>query len=374
LLINATMLNDPELIGLGVYSFSLLSELLPMVADNDQFRRVVLVGDADRLRTLFAQHYDAGRFEIRDLRARRPVARLIGLHRAVMQERRRGRLAVYSMSHHGVWLQHIDQIVTVHDLFPLLFPDNCRSQHYYFQYYLPRLLSRCRAVVTDSQNSAEDLAAFYPSCPPVRVIPAALRPDVEKAVARPVPGLSESPFFLFVGPSFAHKNAERIIAAFAEIAGEPDLRAHRLVFTGGRDPYLTYLRQLVSRQYQDVSDRIVFLEYVGPGELAWLYGHAVAVVIATLYEGFGLPALEAMYFGCPVIASQVASLPEVCGDAALFVDPTEVSDIASAMRRIAADRQLKSVLIEKGRTNVLRFNWRKAAHEVLELLTESHTI
>jgi glycosyltransferase involved in cell wall biosynthesis len=368
LLINATMLNDPEIIGLGVYSYCMIRELLPKLAESDNFSEVRLIGDYERMQTHFGNQLRGGDFGVCDLRGRNPLSRLVGLHRAVARERRGGDTLLYSPTHHGVLFRTITQVITIHDLFPLLFPDNYRRQHYYFKYYLPRVLRRCQAVVTDSDNSARDIAEHYSPCPPVSSVSAGLRQDLEGVRPKVVSELEGLPFFLFVGPSFQHKNADRLIDAFAQLCDEPGFESHQLVFTGGRNRYLGYLKDYIAVRHRTAGDRIRFLGYVDREELAWLYDRAVANMITTLYEGFGLPALEAMHFGCPVVASRVASLPEVCGGAALFVDPADVGGIASSMRRISTDSALRSDLIDKGTANLKRFNWRTAAREVGDLL------
>jgi glycosyltransferase involved in cell wall biosynthesis len=369
LLINASMLNDPEVIGLGVYSHCLLRELLPMLAHDSVFARVALAGDRRRLEEVFSSDLRSGTVEICDLRGRSPLTRIIALHRVVRRERCRGNLVFYSPTHHGVVFRNLTQVVTVHDLFPLLFPDNYRRQHYYFRYYLPLVLRRSRAVITVSEHSALDLAEYFPVCPPITVAYEGLRQDLSEIQPAAIPELQGRRFFLFVGPSFRHKNAERLIEAFADLADDPAFADYDLAFAGGREPYLAQIKGLVANRYSSHRERIRFLGYVSRAQLAWLYKNAIANLITTLYEGFGLPALEAMHFGCPVVASRVASLPEVCGDAALYVGATRVDEIGSAMRRMATDQNLRTELIGRGRANLARFGWKKAAIKILELLT-----
>jgi len=370
LLLNATILNQPELIGLGVYAVSMFRELLSQPVVDWPYDRVALTGRPSRLEELLGDIVKRSGAGIIDLSTERPVNRLVLLNRLVRRERRGGEVYFYSPTHHGVIVHTSGQVVTVPDLFPLLFPRNYRQQYYYYRYYLPRLLRRSSMVITLSDHTARDLARFFPSVAHRKTIYAGLRHDLADVTPDPVKPLVSKPFFLFVGPSYRHKNADRLISAFAAHAGDDRLSQYQLVFAGGRRDYLHYLQGVTESLATEVAARVHFLGYVSRAELAWLYRQATATMVTSLYEGFGLPALEAMSFSCPVVASKVASLPEVCGDAAWFVDPDNVGEIAEAMKRLVYDDSLRSRLAEKGAENLGRFSWQQAADQVRTILRQ----
>lgn len=119
-----------------------------------------------------------------------------------------------------------------------------------------------------------------------------------------------------------------------------------------------------------VENKVKFLDFVPDEDLPLFYKNALCFVLPSLYEGFGLPVLEAMQYGCPVITSNVSSLPEAGGDAALYVDPKDVSDIADNLRLMIEKPQLREEFIEKGYKQVNKFSWEKTAKETLKVLEE----
>ncbi len=368
LVINATILNNPDMIGLGVYAHNILRHLLPLLLETKEVKSIVLLGDAHRMKSLFPEDCRSERVEIRHISTTNPIVRLISLHRAVKKLRSENDLLFYSPAHHGVSVKGVKQIVTILDVFPLLFPTNYRQQYYYFKYILPRTLSRTATVVTSSASSARDIAELYTAQCKCVTIPCGLRDEFLRVTPGEIPGLAGRKFFLFVGPSLPHKNCERLIDAFVRFSAENTGDDYALVFGGGKEPYLGRVKAHAAAVGGDLSKRILFTGHIVDEELAWLYVRAQALMITTLYEGFGLPALEAMHFGCPVVASDRGSLPEVCGSAALFVNPEEVIEISLAMRRISRDHTLRHNLQKLGRENLKRFSWDIAAREVCEVL------
>jgi len=365
LLVNATILNQPRLTGLGVYTQNVLSLLLDRALETGLFDSVEVIGDRDRIETLLAGFVNHDRGRVVSCPTLNPVRRLVDLNRVVSRSRKEGPVLFYSPTHHGVVVQGVTQVITIHDVFARLFPANYRLQHLYFRYYLPRVLTRTRTVITVSTNTANDLARFYPDRPRTIPIHEAMRSDFKSVEPVEVPQLADRKYFLFVGPTYRYKNCGRLINAFAEY------RRHgegRLVFSGGRKAYLNTLRRQIDRECPHLREDIVFLGYVETGELVWLYQHALGLMMVTLYEGFGLPALEAMQCDCPVVAANAGALPEVTGDAAYFVDPENVESITMAMQTLDQDRQLRSRLVAKGKTNLKRFNWEKTAREVYAVL------
>ena len=177
--------------------------------------------------------------------------------------------------------------------------------------------------------------------------------------------LEQDGFVLIVGSLAPGKNLGRVLAAVALLARGRD--CPRFVIAGGRNAGIfgSGFRD------DDVStDRIVWAGYVTDSELKALYEHAACFVFPSLYEGFGLPPLEAMYCGCPVIASREAAVPEVCGDAALYCDARSVEDIAAKIEYLMGDVEVRQEMRRKGREHAKRFSWNAAATELLRVLRE----
>jgi glycosyltransferase involved in cell wall biosynthesis len=366
LVINATILSQPRLTGLGVYTASLLAPLLKLCVADPGFSEIILAGQPERLDEHLGAVTTDPRIQVRAIGTVNPIRRLFALDRLIVAERGRpGSVLFYSPTHHGVIRRGIRQIITIHDLFARLFPTNYRQQYRYFRWYLPKILARTDRVMVDSASTAEDLRRFYPYSPPSEVVHAALRPDLATTEPRSLPSLQGHTFFLFVGPSYAYKNGERLIDAFDLFRRS---KPGKLVFAGGRKEYVHDLRRHLAEHHPSLAADIVFLDYPSTGELVWLYRNAAALTLTTLYEGFGLPALEAMACDCPVVASKVGSLPEVCGDAALMIDPHDVQGMAGAMIRVVTDDDLRQSMISAGRRNVERFSWEISADRVYRSL------
>lgn len=167
-------------------------------------------------------------------------------------------------------------------------------------------------------------------------------------------GLDRRPFVLAVSNLAPHKNFQAIVRA-AEIARLADVD---IVIAGGANP------QVFATRSGTLPASVKYVGRVGDGELRALYEHAACFVYPSLYEGFGLPPLEAMACGCPVVVAGAASLPEVCGDAALYCDPRSPADIAAKLGQIIADEALHARLRERGLARAAQFTWRRCASEV----------
>jgi glycosyltransferase involved in cell wall biosynthesis len=171
----------------------------------------------------------------------------------------------------------------------------------------------------------------------------------------------DHPFVLYVGNIKPHKNIERIIEAFGR-AREQGPDGLKLVIIGDEVSKYPSLRQMVHRHKLDKHVR--FLGFQPQETLASFYRLAGAFVFPSLYEGFGLPPLEAMACGTPVITSNVSSLPEVAGDAALLVDPYDVDALCRAIVRVFSDRPLRDMLVAKGLTRVRQFSWAESVAKI----------
>ncbi len=175
-----------------------------------------------------------------------------------------------------------------------------------------------------------------------------------------------SEFILYVGSAFPHKNLDRLITSFGLLREHhPNLK---LVLAGKREYHSKKLRSWAkSKPY---FDDIIFTGFVSEPELKWLYQNAQAYVFPSLSEGFGLPPLEAMAHGCPVVSSNATCLPEVNGEAAHYFDPEDVADMAAKINDVLVNTQLRKKLIEKGHEQTKKYSWRRMAEQTLEVYKE----
>ncbi len=172
-------------------------------------------------------------------------------------------------------------------------------------------------------------------------------------------------YILFVGTLQPRKNITRLIEAFSKISNTSNLS---LVVVGKKG--WQYDEILEAPKKFEVEEKVKFLDFIADEDLPNLYKNALCFVLPSLYEGFGLPVLEAMKYGCPVITSNISSLPEAGGDAALYVDPLDVNDIAKNLELIIQNSELRKKLIKKGYEQIKKFSWEKTARETLSVLTK----
>ena len=171
-------------------------------------------------------------------------------------------------------------------------------------------------------------------------------------------------YLLYVGDSEWRKNLKRVLTALSGIPEQV-----KLVLVGKRAPNDSTLRGWISEL--GLEQRVVLTGYLADDDLPPLYGGARGFVFPTLYEGFGFPIAEAMACGCPVITSNVSSMPEVAGDAALLVNPESVTDIRRAMETVLTDERQRARMIRSGFEQAARFSWERSARETLAVLRGS---
>jgi len=265
-------------------------------------------------------------------------------------------------------------IVTVHDLSFIRVPECAHpGLRRYLEDAVPRSVRRADLVLADSRNTKSDLIELL-NVPvdKVRVVYAGVEPrfhplgsDVLEG-ARARYGLPEH-FILTVGTLQPRKNYVRLMDAFALLCRATSC-PHRLMIVGGEG--WMYERIYQRAEQPDITNRVIFKGFVEDEALPVLYNLADLFVFPSLYEGFGLPPLEAMACGTPVIASDVSSLPEVVGEAALLVDPLDVEAIAEAMRAGLFDQGLRDKMIGKGLERARQFTWARAAQSLLHIYEE----
>lgn len=268
-------------------------------------------------------------------------------------------------------------VVTIHDLGYHYYPE----AHTVFQNIYLRWSTRYNAraatcVVADSEATKRDLIHYY-RIPEERirvVYPGrdeSLVPIVEpgaQARMRARYGLSDS-YLLYVGTLHPRKNLVRLVQAFAIFLRSSLSPNLQLVLAGQKgwlyDEVLTQVRKL------GLTERVVLTGYVPDADLPVLLSGALAFVFPSLYEGFGLPMLEAMACETPVVCSNVSSLPEVAGEAALLVDPLDTESLVNAIGQIVTDEGLRRTLVERGLRQMQYFSWGRCAREILQILEDT---
>jgi glycosyltransferase involved in cell wall biosynthesis len=264
-------------------------------------------------------------------------------------------------------------VALLYDLIPLRYPREYLRRrsviaraNYAYQLRSTRRADHLLAISEATRRDAIELLGTPASR--VSVVPLAvdrdlfspLAADLARGAVEAEYGISR-PYFFYIGGFDYRKNVERLIRAL-EIS---DPSGVLLVIAGALGPLGMELREAVKGT--PVADRIRWLGYVPEGDLRALYAGSLALVYPSLYEGFGLPVLEAMSCGAPVLTSPLSSLPEVAGDAALYVDPGSPAELAAALRRLAAEPALRAELRERGLERAQRFSWTDTAERVLQV-------
>jgi alpha-1,3-rhamnosyl/mannosyltransferase len=259
-------------------------------------------------------------------------------------------------------------MVTIHDLQPFSSPEHfSRVKRAYLTAIVPGSVRRAEVVVTLSEFTRQDVAERIGIEPDrIRLVSPGIDPPApidERAIerVRAHHGLGRRPFFLYPAITYPHKNHINLVRAFASIAAaDPD---PLLVLTGGVAGAEPELRAEIVRLR--LSDRVVRTGRIPADDLEALFSSATAVTFPSRYEGFGLPALEAMSRGVPVIASSSTALPEVVGDAGLLVDPDDIDGWSEAMTMLLGDRDRSGDLVARGRERAARFSWSASAEALV---------
>lgn len=264
-----------------------------------------------------------------------------------------------------------NSIVTVHDLGYKYFPDAHRGlQRAYLDWSTRWNVRAARCVAADSYATRDDVVKFYgAAAEKIRVV----YPSYNAQIFKPTRDADElarvrqkyavgEKYVISVGTIHPRKNYARLLEASASWSGE-----YSLVVVGKKgwlaDSILTRAREL------NLENRVKFLDYAPLQDLPALYAGAACAVFPSLYEGFGFPALEAQACETALVCANASSLPEVAGEAAEYFDPTDVDDLTRALRNVLENATRRAELIARGRANVQRFSWDRAAREILEIVS-----
>jgi glycosyltransferase involved in cell wall biosynthesis len=268
-------------------------------------------------------------------------------------------------------LTRCPSVVTIHDCIHLRFPQYLpnRVAHVYARASMGVATRKARRILTVSQASKRDILHFF-DVPEARitVVPNGIdsrflqQPDQEHVERVRQRYQLDHPFVLYVGNIKPHKNIDRLIDAFSRAHHRRDVEDLRLIIIGDEPSKYPRLRQTVHRHRLDKQVR--FFGFQPIETLSVFYRLARVFVFPSLYEGFGLPPLEAMACGTPVVTSSVSSLPEVTGGAALLVDPADPDAIADGLVRAATDEALRADLIARGLARARDFSWADSVRRI----------
>jgi glycosyltransferase involved in cell wall biosynthesis len=264
-------------------------------------------------------------------------------------------------------------VVTVHDLSYLVYPGSVTPRvRLILSTLVPLSVRRAARVIAVSSNTKRDLVERY-RLPPekVSVVFEAAAPAFKRLDATPtrsLPAGVREPFLLAVGNVEPRKNLDRLVEAFKALRDAGDFPG-QLVLAGKQSARAAPVLEKINRL--GLSDAVVFTGYLGESDLNLLYNRAALFIYPSLYEGFGLPPLEAMACGCPVVASNTSSIPEVLGDAALLVDPTSTTAITDAMRAVLSRPEVAAQLRERGSRRAAMFSWERAAMETRQVYAQA---
>ena len=259
-------------------------------------------------------------------------------------------------------------LVTIHDVCHLALPETIGTlRHAYARVMFAAVRLRARAISFDSDFSRSEMER-YAGSPRGRGVVCRLGVDDDwygAKSAHPAPPV-HGPYLLYVGNMKRHKNVPALLRAFGAIR---DAVPHRLILIGRRDGLRA--DPALDGALAEAGDRVVFAGELPRAELQRYVAHATACATASRYEGFGLPALESMAAGCPYVSTRAGSLPEICGDAALYCDADDVASISGALLRVATDARLREDLRARGVANARRFSWDRCTTETMALMEQA---
>lgn len=266
-------------------------------------------------------------------------------------------------------------VIMVHDLIPLRYPDRRSPLGYYQKFVLPKVLHQAEHLVCNSQATADDVIHFF-GISAQKITPIPLAYDAEhfrvidnlKRPSKTLSNAGEKPYFLYLGRHNPYKNLPRMIRAFGQLKWRlDDFQEYEFWLVGSQDHrYTPELMTLIAEL--GLEKQVLFKDYVPHCDLPGVINRALCLMFVTLWEGFGLPALEAIACGTPVITSNQSSLPEVVGDGALLVNPQNVDEIADGMWAIATQGELRQKFIQRGLIQAQQFSWAKTGMETAAIL------
>lgn len=256
-------------------------------------------------------------------------------------------------------------VVTIHDLSYEFFPNEFKKKDLYtLKKWTTYSVKKAVKIIAVSKNTQSDISKIY-NMPQdkISVIYNGISSKVKKSSKKFAIDITK-PFILYVGTLQPRKNIELLIKSFSKISKMDNYV--KLVIAGKKG----WLHDdiFASAIKYEVHDKVSFLGFVSDDTKSWLYKNASLFILPSLYEGFGLPLLEAMSYGCPVVSSQTSSLPEIGDNACYYFNPTSEKDMINAINTVLKDKKIRTKLIQNGYKRVKKFSWNKCAKETLKTI------
>ncbi len=344
--------------GIGTY----LRQLVPRVRHTLPSFDLCLLGSAETL----------ARFEW----AQRPGVTIVECAAPIYSVREQGELAFKIPSQTVLfWSPHYNiplffrgrLLVTVHDTFHLAMPQFVKGWHrrLYSRVMFRAVRSKAAGIVCVSRFAKDQVLKYCPTGKQnITVVHNGVDPSWSEVVTGPSP--HPKPYLLFVGSVKPHKNLSRLLEAFDRLLQKIP---HDLIIIGRQEGFITG-DALANERASAMHSRVKCVGEVDHDHeiLRRFYGHADALILPSLYESFGLPALEAAASGCPIVVSRVGGLPEVYGESALYCDPYDVGNIANTIFQMVTDRDLRRRHIDRGRAVATLYSWDQAAQQLGRLI------
>lgn len=280
------------------------------------------------------------------------------------------KITVYSPTQHGVKGKNINQIITIHDLLPLIYPSGRYHQYFYYKYILPKIIKKAEKIITISENTKNDIIKYYGTDSEKVIViyngydkPKLI--DKEYSVKYIENKYKVKDYLLMIGIHYRYKNLHNVIIAYSKI--RTDINKKLVIVGNYNTKYGFELKKLVNEL--NLNKYVIFTGYIDEEDKNFMYQAANLFIYPSLYEGFGLPILEAMANGTPVICSNTSSLPEVAGNAALLFNPNSIDDIERCILLLTDEKDASTeALIRKGYENIKRFSWENTVLKIKEVL------
>lgn len=275
-------------------------------------------------------------------------------------------LVHFSMTQQPV-LYHGKAVTTIHDLTTARFNNPSKNwlvfrlKQQIYKWVIKQVARKSERLIVPSEYVKHDVAQFA-SVPADKITVTYEASDKITAATEPIPSLSNNDFIMYVGRAQPHKNLKKLVEAFAKLKNnQPKLH---LVLAGKLDDNYRLLQKYVENR--GVND-VVFTDFVSEGQLRWLYENAQAYVFPSLSEGFGLPGLEALAHGLPLISSRATCLPEIYKDAAIYFDPKSTGDMAEKIKLVLDSPELAKKMCKDGPKLASKYSWKRMAEQTLEV-------
>lgn len=273
----------------------------------------------------------------------------------------------YSPTPEGSFWGKSKQVVTIHDILPIRYPEVYPRQNYYFKQLIPKILEKCQKIIVISEFTKNEMISVFNNLNPdnIIVVYPGYNKNIFNQISKPVEfprtlNIQNDNFILTVAETRQYKNILGLIDALGL------LKDIKLVVVG---KLTGNIEEITSRIIKHkLTNRVIFTNYISDNQLAELYRRAKLMVFPSKYEGFGIPLLEAMACGCPVVSSNAASLPEVGGDAVEYFDPINIEEIAAKIMLFYESDELRINLRDKGLMRCSEFDYSGAAMQILTTL------